>query len=178
MNIELLSKPTELKDIDFRVQSVSPKGYCTVLGYKDARYDMNRLDEAVGAMNWGKDYREIKGHLFCGVWIRGEDGEKVWKWDVGTESNTEATKGEASDAFKRACFNWNIGRDLYDLPSIRFQLLPEEYTEHNGKAKTTFKLNLNKWTWNYFGDNGEHLGARDSQNRVRYDSRKDYNPAP
>ncbi|MBO7273338.1 MAG: hypothetical protein J6V22_00635, partial [Clostridia bacterium] len=36
----------------------------------------------------------------------------------GTESNTEAQKGEASDSFKRACFNWGIGRELYTSPFI------------------------------------------------------------
>jgi hypothetical protein len=42
----------------------------------------------------------------------------VWKSDCGVESNTEAQKGEASDSFKRACFNWGIGRELYTSPFI------------------------------------------------------------
>jgi hypothetical protein len=45
------------------------------------------------------------------------DAERwVFKSDCGTESNTEAQKGEASDSFKRACFNWGIGRELYTAP--------------------------------------------------------------
>lgn len=42
----------------------------------------------------------------------------VDKQDVGTESNTEKEKGQASDSFKRACFNWGIGRELYTAPFI------------------------------------------------------------
>jgi len=38
--------------------------------------------------------------------------------DTGTESNTEKEKGLASDSFKRACFNWGIGRELYTAPFI------------------------------------------------------------
>jgi hypothetical protein len=42
----------------------------------------------------------------------------VWKWDAGTESATEAEKGRASDAFKRAGFKHGIGRELYSAPFI------------------------------------------------------------
>lgn len=49
-----------------------------------------------------------------------EVGDKtVWKWDCGTESNTEKEKGEASDSFKRACVNWGIGRELYTTPRVQ-----------------------------------------------------------
>ena len=46
--------------------------------------------------------------------------EKQWvsKEDTGTESFTEKEKGLASDSFKRACFNWGIGRELYTAPFI------------------------------------------------------------
>ncbi|NOW12590.1 hypothetical protein B0H35_000004 [Clostridium acetobutylicum] len=42
----------------------------------------------------------------------------ISKQDVGTESNTEKEKGQASDSFKRACFNFGIGRELYTSPFI------------------------------------------------------------
>jgi hypothetical protein len=97
---------------------------------------MNILDETVGAENWQREHYECKGNLFCrvGIWCgghtmeltangisgyAGRDAERlVWKSDCGTESNTEAQKGEASDSFKRACFNWGIGRELYTAPFI------------------------------------------------------------
>ena len=103
-------------DIDVRVQSIKPNGLVALL-YKDARVDQNILDETVGAESWQREHYEVKGNLFCRVGIKcGE--EWVWKSDCGTESNTEKEKGEASDSFKRACFNWGIGRELYTSPFI------------------------------------------------------------
>ena len=64
---------------------------------------MNVLDKAVGPENWSKRYEVIDSRLYCSVGIYNpETKEWVWKQDVGTESNTEAEKGQASDAFKRA----------------------------------------------------------------------------
>ena len=103
-------------DIEVRVQSVKEKGVVLLL-YKDARVDMNILDETVGAENWQREHYECKKNLFCRVGIKIEN-DWVWKSDCGTESNTEAQKGEASDSFKRACFNWGIGRELYTSPFI------------------------------------------------------------
>jgi hypothetical protein len=111
------------EDIEVRVQSVKANG-CVLLLYKNARVDMNILDETVGAENWQREHYECKGNLFCRVGIRTvlKDNEAVSEWvyksDCGTESNTEKEKGEASDSFKRACFNWGIGRELYTSPFI------------------------------------------------------------
>ena len=102
-------------EIECRVQSVRKNGLILLL-YKDARVDMNILDETVGSANWQREHYECKGNLFCRVGIRQNDDTWVWKSDCGTESNTEAQKGEASDSFKRACFNWGIGRELYTAP--------------------------------------------------------------
>lgn len=107
-------------EIECRIQSVKENGLI-LLFYKDARVDMNILDETVGASKWQREHYECKGNLFCRVGIKVRDSktlteEWVWKSDCGTESNTEAQKGEASDSFKRACFNWGIGRELYTAP--------------------------------------------------------------
>ena len=103
-------------DIEVRVQSVKKNGLILLL-YKNARVDMSILDETIGAENWQREHYECKGNLFCRVGIKC-DGEWVWKADCGVESNTEAQKGEASDSFKRACFNWGIGRELYTAPFV------------------------------------------------------------
>ena len=87
--------------------------------YKNARVDMTILDELVGPFGWQREHRELKGVMYCGVSIKHpETGEWVTKWDAGTESNTEAEKGLASDSFKRACVNWGIGRELYTAPFV------------------------------------------------------------
>ena len=104
------------EDIEIRVQSVKPNGLILLL-YKNARVDMSILDESVGVENWQREHYECKGNLFCRVGIKCGDSW-IWKSDCGTESNTEAQKGEASDSFKRACFNWGIGRELYTAPFI------------------------------------------------------------
>lgn len=103
-------------EIECRVGMIKDS-FFTLLLYKDARCDMNILDEA-GAI-WTRRHYECKGNLFCEVGIFNEDlGEFVYKSDCGTESNTEKEKGEASDSFKRACVNWGIGRTLYSAPQI------------------------------------------------------------
>lgn len=108
-------------EIECRIGSVGAKGF-TMLLYKDARCDMNILDETVGEFNWQRDHKEIKGTVYCGVGINGRGqsthDEWMWKWDAGAESYTEKEKGEASDSFKRACVNWGIGRELYTAPLI------------------------------------------------------------
>ena len=105
-------------EIDARVSQVSEKGIVLLL-YKDSRCDMRLLDETVGSMNWQRDHKELKGNMYCGVGIWDDEKKTwIWKWDCGTESYTEAQKGEASDSFKRACFNWGAGRELYTAPFI------------------------------------------------------------
>jgi len=110
-------------EIDVRVQSVAKddRGAILLL-YKDARVDMNILDETFGPSNWQRSHEVIDGKLFCNVGIRfeREDGtfDWVYKQDVGIESYNEKEKGQASDSFKRACFNWGIGRELYTAPFI------------------------------------------------------------
>lgn len=103
-------------EIECRVGSINEKGL-TLLLYKDARIDMALLDETYGADKWQRKHYELKGHIYCSVGVKIGD-EWVWKDDVGTESVSEATKGESSDSFKRACFNWSIGRELYTAPFI------------------------------------------------------------
>lgn len=108
-------------EIECRVSTVKKNGVSLLL-YKDARCDQNILDETVGPDRWQRKHELIDGKLFCSVGIRYErgdgSGEWVWKQDVGTESFTEKEKGQASDSFKRACFNWGIGRELYSAPFI------------------------------------------------------------
>lgn len=79
-------------EIEARVATVSDKG-CSILLYKNARCDMNILDETVGEMNWQRDHKEIKGNMYAGIGIWDTVKEIwVWKWDCGTESYTEGEK--------------------------------------------------------------------------------------
>lgn len=102
-------------EIEVRVARATEKG-ATLLLYKTARTDADLLDEKYGTMFWMNDFKVVDGTLYGGIGIYGGNGIWVWKWDAGTESNTEAEKGRASDAFKRAGFKWGIGRELYTAP--------------------------------------------------------------
>ena len=131
-------------EIDVRIQSIAKvknEVVAYLLLYKDARCDMNILDETVGPTGWQRSHRVIGDRLYCQVSIYDED-KKEWitKEDVGTESNTEAEKGHASDSFKRACVNWGIGRELYTAPSISVKLAENEFYDDKGKPKSKAKF--------------------------------------
>lgn len=120
-------------EIECRVAQIKETGLSLLL-YKNARCDMNILDETVGAERWQRDHFECKGNLFCKIGILFDDIGWVWKADCGTESNTEKQKGEASDSFKRAGFNWGIGRELYTAPFIWVSPNLCNIKEKNGKS--------------------------------------------
>lgn len=113
MDLDLLKESVPFK---WRVQNFSKSSNTAVcVAYIDSRDVMDMLDATVGQENWQSDYKEIKGNLYAGVGIKIKE-EWVWKWDCGTESNSDKAKGEASDAFKRAAVKWGVGRFLYDVP--------------------------------------------------------------
>lgn len=103
-------------EIECRVSTCTEKGVSLLL-YKDARCDQNILDETVGPMNWEREHRRDNANCVVSIWDKDKD-QWISKEDTGTESYTEKEKGLASDSFKRACFNWGIGRELYTAPFI------------------------------------------------------------
>ena len=131
------------EEIECRVGQKSKDGSkYSVLLYKTARTDMEILDEVFGAENWQSEHYEVKGKDFCKIGIcvdRGDKSEWVWKSDCGSETNVEAEKGESSDSFKRAGFQWGIGRELYTAPQIWLKSDISPYTlsvkkiEYSGK---------------------------------------------
>lgn len=126
-------------EIDARIQQVTAGGSALVLLYKDARCDMRLLDETVGALHWQRSHEVIGGRLYCTVSIYDtETSQWVSKSDVGTESMTEQEKGQASDSFKRACFNWGIGRELYTAPTIFIKLKESEIKTNKAGNKTSY----------------------------------------
>ena len=161
-------------EIECRVQSVKKTKTgvgCILLLYKDARVDMKLLDETYGAMNWQRTHEVINGNLFCNIEIW-DNEKKQWvrKQDVGTESYTEKEKGQASDSFKRAGFNWGIGRELYTAPFIWVDLKEGEYYDKDGKTyispRVTFKVK-------YIDYNADReiiaLQIIDNKNTIRYE---------
>lgn len=104
-------------EIECRPKSISEKG-CTILLYKTARVDRAILDEHFNGI-WQNDFKVVDGKMYGGIGIYNKElKEWLWRWDCGTESQTEKEKGEASDCFKRAGFKWGIGIELYTAPFI------------------------------------------------------------
>ena len=158
-------------EIDVRIGTSKKNDNREIIGasyllYKDARVDMALLDEEVGAMNWQRKHEFKDGKLYCSVGIYDEDKEQwIWKEDVGTESMSEAEKGQASDSFKRACFNWGIGRELYTAPFIRISALPKE---------DLAKVRMSVREIQYNGNEISKLVIVDNNGSVRY--KYDKNP--
>lgn len=132
-------------EIDVRVQQVAErdgKARAILLLYKNARVDMDMLDEQFGCLGWQREHSFKDGKNYCTVSVY-DATKQVWvaKEDVGVESNTEETKGEASDAFKRACVNLGIGRELYSAPQIIIDLNPKEWKIN----PNTNRAQINSW---------------------------------
>ena len=161
-------------EIDCRVAQIGAS-WLTLLLYKDARVDMNILDETVGCLNWKKSYLRDNANCIVSIW---NDGIKEWisKEDTGTESFSEAEKGLASDSFKRACFNWGIGRELYTAPSIfilsRKDMIPKgQETEFYLNDKKKYETKTRFWVEyiDYNNDNEiQNLIIRDHKNNIRF----------
>jgi hypothetical protein len=163
MDIRLL----KASEIECRVGTMKSDG-CSLLLYKDARVDMRLLDETFGAMNWKRSHEVIDGNLYCTISIW-DESKKEWisKQDVGTESMTEKEKGQASDSFKRAGFNWNIGRELYTAPFIWIKLDASEVNTRNGKPSTYTKFLVKEIGYNEHREINK-LVISDEKGKVRY----------
>lgn len=169
MDLQKLTEPLKVSDIDFRVQSINKGGYAVILAYKDARVDMNRLDSVCGQLNWKREHTRDNANCIVSIW---DESKKQWvsKEDTGTESNTEKEKGLASDSFKRACFNWGIGRELYDYPVMQVKLNDDEFEIKGDKAYTTWNLKLKEWIWFTEFTDGKlnYIGAKDQNKKLRF----------
>ncbi len=155
-------------EIDARVSTISDKG-CSLLLYKDARVDQNVLDETVGAENWQRSHELIGDRLYCTVSIWDEK-KQLWvsKQDVGTESYTEKEKGQASDSFKRACFNWGIGRELYTAPFIWITAGNVSLQTKNGKQTTYDTFTVKEIGYNDLGEINRLKIQNDKQKKIVY----------
>lgn len=127
-------------EIECRVSTINESG-CALLLYKDARCDQNILDETVGNMNWQRHHTRDNANCIVSIWDS-EKGQWIEKEDTGTESYTEKEKGLASDSFKRACFNWGIGRELYTAPFIWIPKDNVRLKDKNGKKSTNDKFRV------------------------------------
>lgn len=160
----------EPHEIQVMVKTVTQYGKALCLLYKDARYDMAELDEMFGPTNWQKTYRAIGDSLFCTVSVW-NGTQWIAKEDVGTESQVDREKGQASDAFKRACYNWGIGRELYTAPDIWIPLDKNEVGSYEAKGKQVYTCKQSFFVQDVgYNDNGiiNRLVISDASGKVRY----------
>ncbi len=164
MKDESMFRLLRADEIDVRVSTINENG-CSLLLYKDARCDQNILDETVGPMNWQRQHGRENANCSVGIW---DENKKQWVWkeDTGTESNTEKEKGLASDSFKRACFNWGIGRELYTAPFIWIPKDKVNISEKNGKKCTFDKFRVEKILYNGFNQISAISIRSDKKGRV------------
>ena len=134
-----MCRDLKASEIDARVQSQKQSGVILLL-YKNARVDMDILDEEYGKFGWQRKHEFKDGRLYCtvSVWDK-EKAQWISREDVGTESNTEAEKGQASDSFKRACVNFGSGRELYTSPFIWVKA-SDYNADDKGKCKDAFSV--------------------------------------
>lgn len=148
----MMFRKLKATEIDARVSTVNQKG-CSLLLYKDARVDQKLLDETFGVFGWKRNHQMLGDRLYCTVEVW--DGEKqqwISKQDVGTESYTEKEKGQASDSFKRACFNLGIGRELYSAPFIWISSDACNIEEKDGRYTTRDRFKVQSIGYNEEGD--------------------------
>lgn len=165
----------EAREIDVRIQQVcgtAPNVGVILLLYKDARCDMAILDETFGMYGWQREhsFKDSKNYCKVSIW---DEKKQCWiaKEDVGVESNTEEVKGQSSDAFKRACFNIGIGRELYSSPFIYIPLADGEWykDERSGNLKVNNRLKFRVSKIGYTTNREiSHIEIVDHTNAVRY----------
>ena len=172
--MELTFRTLKAEEIDCRVSQIA-SNWLTLLLYKDARCDMNILDETVGATNWKRSHTRDNANCIVSIY---DADKKEWvsKEDTGTESFSEAEKGLASDSFKRACVNWGIGRELYTSPSlfvlprkdmIKQGKVSEFFDKGNGKFDTKTKFYVEYIDYDE-SKNIKDLIIRDNKNNIRF----------
>ena len=146
-------KNTEIRllradEIECRVGTINERGLSLLL-YKDARVDQKILDEAFGMYGWERTHQSIEGNLYCTVRIwDSEKAQWIEKQDVGTTSYTEKEKGQASDAFKRACVNVGIGRELYTAPFIWIPSSKANIQKRDNRYTTSERFQVREISYN------------------------------
>ncbi len=162
-------------EIECRAASVSEKGLSLLL-YKDARVDQRILDETFGIFGWKRSHQCIDGKLYCTVEAYNkETGEWVAKQDVGTNGEQQKEKSQASDSFKRACFNWGIGRELYSAPFIWIPASRTEIQRKGEKFCCSERFTVSSIEYNA-GHEITGLVIKNGKNRVVYELKPEGKP--
>lgn len=161
-------------EIDVRIAQITEyngKVKARLLLYKDARVDMQLLDEHFGTFGWQREHTFKDSKNYCRVSVKNPyTGEWIAKEDVGVESYTEKTKGESSDSFKRACTCLGIGRELYTAGNITVELAKGESYKQGETLKLSSFVGFHVSTIDYDPDTRSitAIEIKDHNDKVRY----------
>ena len=162
--MELNFKPISKEDIEVRPTDTKHRGSATLLLYMDSRAAVRILNDTVGAMNWQVEYHgECSDRIFCRLSIWDEEKSQwIVREDVGSPSNIEASKGEASDSLKRCLARFGCDY-LYTAPRIIIQC-PDDYYK-NDRLTMTFRVH----SIDYEGNKISQLTIVDRIGRIVFD---------
>lgn len=147
--IELdLKRPFELNELLWR--DGYGKGNKSLV-YITARTAQNRLDKVFGPEGWQVSYDYKGDRMLCTVSCLVK-GNWVSKTDGAGDTSIEGEKGGISDAFKRACVAWGIGRYLYYPTAFDQNKQPAHWATPEGYDKimaVKYKDELKDWVEEY-----------------------------
>ncbi|QMW06389.1 Rad52/Rad22 family DNA repair protein [Spirosoma foliorum] len=122
MDLNVLSAPLTIHEIEWRVQSQTKDGQkIIVVPYITNRCVMQRFDDQFGWAGWQNEIKEIDGGFLCTITAILPGGEMIRKTDGASRTGIEPVKGGISDAMKRAAVQFGLGRGLYEFPKVLIQ---------------------------------------------------------
>jgi hypothetical protein len=133
------------------VKALNVKG--RQMHYITARTAMNRLDQVLGPENWWDEYLPGEDSVRCQLTIRLPDGATLTKYDAGgyagMQDQGDDDKSGYSDAFKRACVKFGVGRYLYGdgVPRYRTNGTPAEVEPSDPTPTPTTPKPAPRDTW-------------------------------
>ena len=138
--VKLLQKPTPHEHIKFLPKGMKSKDggkrhFAMAIPYVDIAFVRQRMDDACGPFGWKSEAKEVNGLSFCGISIRSPvSGEWISRWDTGQddawhenekgkrvegEKFSMGARGIFSISFKRAAYQWGVGRDVLAMRVFR-----------------------------------------------------------
>ena len=113
-----LAAPFHPSRITWKPQATTgKKDKALAVAYADARAYQNRLDEVCG-LDWSVSYTPWGDRIICHVTINGITRSSTGEADSQSERSEIAGTAAESQAFKRACAMFGLGRYLYSLPAL------------------------------------------------------------
>lgn len=141
-----LAEPFPPEELEWRLAQAGMKGdkiWARALTYITSRALMDRFDNVFGPGNWQSTMQVVDGATLCGIGVKDpESDEWIWKWDGTGElaksdglSESDAKKGDFSNAFKRCAVQWGAARYLYWIEDSFVTVFTGKQGQYRGTAK-------------------------------------------